>query len=831
VTSRQRPHANGSAVRLHDDLGGLLFSPKDASCQLYGYCDGVHGRCVDGWVFDAASPSSKLAVEVYDGSRLLGSAKAELFRADLDAIGIADGHHAFRFELPYAIFDGEEHEIEVRVANSGVTVPGSPLILATGPLNGVVMPRRASPTLPARDDAVLRSLHAITEMLLVQTRLLHTLVASQPPPNPGAQPAAESPANPWLAAALTRPVGAHDYILFAIIDWSFRVQRPQHLAMRLAAMGNRVFYVSVRFAELVAGASRFTVTGEPADGVFEITLSCRPPVPIIYNGIGVPEQSGELAEAVRSLASTLQLQRPVCLLNLPSWYPVAQAIPGASIIFDCLDHLPGFSNVAPCVIELERELIESADGVVVTSQFLRDTVAQYRSPDIIRNGVDVPYFSRPPGTPYEPAARPLIGYYGAISEWFDIQLVMHCARRHPKWHFVLIGAVDCCNISEAVQLRNVTFLGEKPYAELTRYLYAFDVCLIPFKLTDLTRATNPVKVYEYLCAGKPVVATDLPELRRLPPNLVRLAGSPSTFEKAIADCLRANDATASRQRQLWAAKHSWDSRVRKLTGVVARNYPPVSVVVLCHNNLTFTTACLDSLLAFSDYPELEIICVDNASTDGTRKHLEGVTRQHSSVRTLRNQSNLGFAAGNNVGIRAARGAFVILLNNDTYVTRGWVRDLIRPMQRHHDIGMTGPLTNMAGNEQKIAITYSNMPEMAQASAAFTASRRRMQYPTGNLAFFCVAIRRGVFDTVGELDESYGIGYFEDDDYCRRVQKAGYRLVICDDVFVHHHHSASFDQLGDLQKAALMRRNRRKYEKRWGRWTPHAYRIATGFGDG
>lgn len=348
---------------------------------------------------------------------------------------------------------------------------------------------------------------------------------------------------------------------------------------------------------------------------------------------------------------------------------------------------------------------------------------------------------------------------------------------------------------------------------------------------DLTRATNPVKVYEYLCAGKPVVATDLPELRRLPPNMIEVTRTPAEFDKAIATCLRQKDPAAVRRRQLWSERHSWDARARKLAGVVARHYPPLSVIIVCFNNLPFTTACLESLLALSDYPDLEIICVDNASTDGTADYLRDLAGRNGTVRHLRNETNLGFAGGNNVGIRAARGEFVILLNNDTYVTRGWARDLIRPMQRQADIGMTGPLTNMAGNEQKIAIAYSNMEEMAQASAAFTAPRRRTLFPTVNLAFFCVAIRRSVIEQVGELDEGYGTGYFEDDDYCMRVRRAGHRLAVCDDVFVHHHHSASFNLIGDAAKAALMKRNRRIFEKRWGRWTPHTYREAPGFGEG
>jgi GT2 family glycosyltransferase/glycosyltransferase involved in cell wall biosynthesis len=850
-------HVNGRTFHPDENLAGALFSPPNASFKLYGYVDGVHGRCVDGWIFDAASPDSTLTVEICDGTTRLGDARARLFRADLDAIGI--GHHAFRFELPAGIFDGAEHDIWARLQNSGLALPGSPRRLTTGRLNGaeplplhapaqaqaqarhqaVGRPVLEPPVLDrlvatlGRDDMVLRSLQAITEALIGQTRLLHMLLDHLSPlPSASYEIAPPEPVvDLLLPAVLARPAGAHDFLVFAIIEWNFRVQRPQHLSSCLAGMGNRVFYISIKFNELVSGGPKFMISGEPAEGVFEITLHCRPPSPVIYTGFENPDQVAELADAVSSMIGALGLRSPVCILQLPSWYPVVQGIPGVTLIFDCLDHLAGFNGVAPRVVELEHTLVKEADGVIVTSDFLGEIVGRTRSFDTIRNGVDMKYFSRPPETVWQPPGSPVIGYYGAISDWFDMELVVHCARRHPKWQFVLIGAVDGCDIAEAALLPNVTFLGEKPYDELTHYLYAFDVCLIPFKVVDLTRATNPVKVYEYLCAGKPVVATDLPELRRLPAGMVEVTESAAEFDKAIGVCLRQKDPALARRRQLWTGRHSWDVRARKLAGMVARQYPLVSVVVLCYNNLAFTMACLESVLAFSDYPDLEIICVDNASTDGTPDYLNGLAERHGFVRYIRNESNLGFAGGNNVGIRAARGEYVILLNNDTYVTRGWARDLIRPMQLDRTIGMTGPLTNMAGNEQKVGLAYADMTEMARASAVFTIPRRRRLYPIGCLAFFCVAIRRDVLEAVGDLDEAYSTGYFEDDDYCKRVEQAGYQLTVCDDVFVHHHHSASFSQLGDKATTNLMKRNRRIFEKRWGRWVPHAYRAEPGFGEG
>jgi O-antigen biosynthesis protein len=220
--------------------------------------------------------------------------------------------------------------------------------------------------------------------------------------------------------------------------------------------------------------------------------------------------------------------------------------------------------------------------------------------------------------------------------------------------------------------------------------------------------------------------------------------------------------------------------------------------------------------------------VDNASTDGTPEKLRALERHDDRLRVVLNDTNLGFAAGNNVGMRLARGEYLVLANNDIVFTRGWVRDLIRPMQLDPRIALVGPLTNNTGNEQKVSAVYDTMPEMQEWARQFARGRLRRTLPTDSLAFFCVALRRRLIDEIGVLDEAYGIGFFEDDDYCRRVAQAGHKLVIADDVFVHHHHSASFDTLGGKANE-LMARNKALFEERWGPWQPHRYRDEPGFG--
>jgi GT2 family glycosyltransferase len=239
--------------------------------------------------------------------------------------------------------------------------------------------------------------------------------------------------------------------------------------------------------------------------------------------------------------------------------------------------------------------------------------------------------------------------------------------------------------------------------------------------------------------------------------------------------------------------------------------------------LALTKACLASLLEFTDYPNYEVLLVDNASTDGTIDFLTDFAKQHPHIRLVLNRSNMGFAAGNNAGIKAARGDFIVLLNNDTYCTRGWLRDLLRHLMKDKSLGAVGPVTNNIGNEARINVTYLSMREMAGVARDYTSSHARGLLEVKNVAFFCVAMPRSAIEKVGLLDESFGMGFFEDDDYCNRIRQAGFRIGIADDVFIHHELSASFNQLAQERRAELFQSNLKLYQARWGKWIPHQYR--------
>ncbi|HEX8967344.1 MAG TPA: glycosyltransferase, partial [Chloroflexota bacterium] len=142
--------------------------------------------------------------------------------------------------------------------------------------------------------------------------------------------------------------------------------------------------------------------------------------------------------------------------------------------------------------------------------------------------------------------------------WVDVKLIAQLARARPAWSFVLVGPVGI-DVSPLRGLANVHLVGPRAYASLPGYLAGMDVGLIPFERSTLTYHADPIKAYEYLAAGLPVVATDLPALRRLS-HVVRLAGTPAEFLEQLDAAITEGRDARHAERQAEAARHSWTAR-------------------------------------------------------------------------------------------------------------------------------------------------------------------------------------------------------------------------------------------------------------------------------
>lgn len=614
-----------------------------------------------------------------------------------------------------------------------------------------------------------------------------------------------------------------DVLVFSVIDWHFRMQRPQHLARSFSSNGKRVFFLSNHFLD--SNEYGYEIERlDPSLDIYQIKLRVKG-APAIYFGAPTTTAISQLEHGIAKLMSDFAIISSIAVVQHPYWYPVVCHIPNSIRLYDCMDHHEGFGGVPTALAEIEKDMLRGSDLVVVTSSWLENFASGYNKNVVtVRNAGEYSHFSVQPVQRYVDASgRRIIGYFGAIAEWFDIDLIRHAALVHPNALILLIGN-DTIEASKSLKdLPNVLFIGEVPYAKLPFYLYAFDVCLLPFKITPLTLATNPVKVYEYLAAGKPVISVDLPEIAQFG-DLVLRARTSDEFITMISQNLATTDSDElKRNRQLFAKDQTWEHRAEALIkATIDLPMPKISVVVLTFNNLELTKACLDSLVRFTCYPNIELILVDNASTDESPTYLTEFKNKHKNIKLILNEKNLGFSAGNNVGLKEATGDFLVMLNNDTVVTPGWLMTLMRHLQINPTIGIIGPVTNNIGNEAKININYSTPKKMLPLTFNYTLNQMGKYYPLQTAAFFCVMIPRNIFEEVGLLDENFGRGFFEDDDYCRRVEAIGKTIVCAHDVFIHHHLSASFNKLKGTEKQDLFDQNKRYYETKWGKWKPHTY---------
>ncbi len=626
--------------------------------------------------------------------------------------------------------------------------------------------------------------------------------------------------------------GLRDYLFFGVIDWHFRHQRPQQLALATARSGRRVFYVSVNFVE--GEQTGFALERLAPDlPIYQIFLQVRGPLNV-YTMTPSPEQLRQLKGGLRDLWLGAGIESAVSVIQHPFWKVLGGAFPAGRTVYDCMDHHAGFSNTAAEHAQIERQLLARSDLTIVTSDYLEAFARPLaRRVAMVRNAGDYAHFNQAVALRADRAqapARRVIGYYGAIAEWFDVELMDELARRLPDCGLVLIGD-DSAGVGSALRHHpHLRMLGEKPYAELPRWLAGFDVCLIPFRINELTLATNPVKVYEYLSAGTPVVSADLPELRQFGDLVYRASGVEAfvaAVQQALDEAAEPGAQLALQERRMaFAREQTWEHRAQKFIEAAedTAGEPSVSVVVVSYNQWHLTQRCLESLEAHSDGVPLQVIVVDNASRDEAPAGLRAWAAEAPQRRlAVLNAENLGFGGGVNAGMAHATGDYVVVLNNDTIVSPGWARGMRRHFERHPQLGLICPITNNIGNEAQVALPGQTPEEVFASAKRYALGKTADLLPLSCAAFFCVMMPRTVWQQVGIMDERFFPGYFEDDDYCLRVRELGLQIGCAEDVFVYHELSATFDQEGQTRRQAIFERNKKLFEEKWGTWKPHTYR--------
>ncbi|MBM4145211.1 MAG: glycosyltransferase [Nitrospira sp.] len=239
----------------------------------------------------------------------------------------------------------------------------------------------------------------------------------------------------------------------------------------------------------------------------------------------------------------------------------------------------------------------------------------------------------------------------------------------------------------------------------------------------------------------------------------------------------------------------------------------VSIVILTHNQLEHTIKCLDSIKTHTPEPH-EIIIVDNNSTDGTLGYLRDYMKARANLRVISNNSNRGFAGGNNQGISLAHGSYILLLNNDTVVTQGWLSRMLNVLERYPDTDIVGPMSNYVSGQQLVhKIGYKKLSELDSFANRWSEEHKGQSFSIHRVVGFCLLAKREVIDRIGGLDERFGSGNFEDDDFCIRAALAGCKARIAQDVFIHHTGRQTFEGAGiDFSKS--LERNWELFKAKW-----------------
>jgi len=367
-------------------------------------------------------------------------------------------------------------------------------------------------------------------------------------------------------------------------DWTGDPLSKTHL-MRLLARENRILWVnSIGYRTPTASRADIKRAFKKLTAVVKPIHQPEPNI-FVMNPLAVPAYGLPSIRAlnrhllrwqIRQAMRRLRFRRPINWTFNPAAAVVAGALGEELLIYHCVDEYTAFSGVAVRgLAELEARLLSRADLVIVSADRLLHSKAKLNPHTaLVRHGVDHRHFSAAldPRTVVPPEVarlpRPIIGFFGLIADWVDVDLMAHVAREFPHGSMVILGKV-ATDVSVLRRLPNVHLLGRKPYADLPAYCKAFDVALNPFRINELTLNANPLKVREYLAAGVPVVSTPIPEVEVL--GLCRIAADRDAFVREIHATLRPGDSRQQRSEAVW--HESWEARLGEIHKLLAERVP------------------------------------------------------------------------------------------------------------------------------------------------------------------------------------------------------------------------------------------------------------------
>ena len=310
-----------------------------------------------------------------------------------------------------------------------------------------------------------------------------------------------------------------------------------------------------------------------------ITVYSLPPVLPFFNKSRAVNRLNQkrIARFVREKMREHGFEKPVLWVYSPVTVDAVDAIPHSALVYDCVDRHSAYGGLMnPALVDAEElELAAKCDAVFATAEPLAERLRTVNmKTSFIPNGANFERFSRaaqplPAPEDLNGIPHPIFGFVGALQPCIEYGFAAAAAKAHPEWSFVWIGAEKPgAALGELKTLPNVHFLGLRPNEKLPEYLAQFDACLNLFAESDLSRDVSPLKFYEYLATGRPIVSTRQPEQILQYAELIHIADTAEAFIRCCAEAL--NDTQPARtQARIEAGRAcSWDARVTQMCGIL-----------------------------------------------------------------------------------------------------------------------------------------------------------------------------------------------------------------------------------------------------------------------
>lgn len=489
---------------------------------------------------------------------------------------------------------------------------------------------------------------------------------------------------------------------------------------------------------------------------------------------------------------------------------------GAKIVYENIDNWETSLGNNLFVKDDLYEVLKLADLLVGTASFLVDQLKSYckelkikkpiiYNPNAVNDTLFNPkqHFDKPED--FVAGEKTLI-YYGSLwGDWFDWDLLYGIAKAFPNYSFLLIGEKENIRAITAKAPKNVHFLGIKHQSTLPAYLEYSDYAIIPFKVDKIGEAVSPLKIFEYISMNKYVMTTSMPEVTQYPNTFCG-----DTIKEWSAFLKKKNHKVDVSKRDLFIDDNNWFSRcndILKVVGLGKKKFnKKISIIILNHNNRNCILECVDSVLRHSNGYNVEVIVVDNASTDDSVKILQ--KQFGKRIKIIKNSKN-GCSSGRNLGVKESTGKYLMFLDSDQFVNHdNWMDSFVELLTSNNDVGAIGWAAGwIKKNKYGFSPTVDEYPY--RSMPANMLARTDIDY-LGSGGLF---LNKKIFNEIGGFDEVFDPTCYEDTDFSYAIKNAGYKLMYSPYLgVIHVPHQTTNNK--ELSHETLIEKHRKKFIEKW-----------------